>query len=362
MSRMDGGGVTASIIGIGVWLPEEVRSNDAWPDDFGGKAKQGYDRTFNDIPCSADAAALTAHHLAAERLDPFLGSRLRRVAPSQMTSEAAEAAAAEQALLDAGIRASDLDCVLSYSTVPDQISPGAAGAVAHAIGAGDVMTWAMDAACASTVVQLATAVALVESGVVKNALLTQSHLVTRAMPPLHPALPGLGDAATAFVVSRQQRWPVLATRAVTSGQYHRAVTWVRADEPEQRWWLGGGNYRLGSKDLKKARRLMRDTVSFGGQTVKETCERARIDPERIALLASVQPRGWIPGAIAQHVGLANDVAVTTYDQYAHIGACGPITNWRHARECGFSEGVVALYAQGAGFTRAAALVSVPPGS
>jgi 3-oxoacyl-[acyl-carrier-protein] synthase III len=218
----------------------------------------------------------------------------------------------------------------------------------------------MDAACATCIVQLATAVALVESGAANHVLLTQSHLLLRVMEMLHPATPGLGDGATAFVVSRERRWPVLATYSRTSGEFHRAVTWVRGNTPEtdHPWWKEGGDYRLGSRSLKAARRLMRDTVSIGSQTVREVCEQARVDPERIDLLASVQPRAWIPGAIAEHVGLPADAAVHTYEQYAHVGACGPIANWHHAVSSGHPAQLVALYAQGAGFTRGAALISM----
>lgn len=103
---------------------------------------------------------------------------------------------------------------------------------------------------------------------------------------------------------------------------------------------------------------MRDTVTFGSQTIRELCARLGVDLERISLLASVQPRGWIPGAIAGHLGLAPEVAVTTYEEYAHVGACGPILNWCRARERRSADGLLALYAQGAGFTRAAALISL----
>jgi 3-oxoacyl-[acyl-carrier-protein] synthase-3 len=307
---------------------------------------------------------VTAHHLEAEKRDPFLGSVERRVADEGMTAVDAEVAAAKMALDDAGLRAEQLDAVISYSLVPDQISPGSAGAVAHALGVTSAMTWAMDAACATGIAQLTTAVALVESGAAKHVLLTQSHLLLRVMQMLHPATPGLGDAATAFVVSRERRWPVLATHCRTSGEFHRAVTWVRGNSPEtdHPWWQAGGEYRMGSRALKGARRLMRDTVSIGTQTLREVCDAAQVDIERVDLLASVQPRGWIPGAIAEHAGLPGRVAVTTYEQYAHVGACGPFANWHHALTAGHPAQLVALYAQGAGFTRGAALISMDSSS
>jgi 3-oxoacyl-[acyl-carrier-protein] synthase III len=72
----------------------------------------------------------------------------------------------------------------------------------------------------------------------------------------------------------------------------------------------------------------------------------------------VQPRGFIPGAIAEHLGLPRERAVTTYSHIAHVGACGPVFNLERAREEGRLEkgSLSALYAQGAGFTRAAAIL------
>jgi 3-oxoacyl-[acyl-carrier-protein] synthase III len=72
----------------------------------------------------------------------------------------------------------------------------------------------------------------------------------------------------------------------------------------------------------------------------------------------VQPRGFLPGGIAERLGLPRERAVTTYEDIAHVGACGPVFNLQRARERGLvTPGtLVALYAQGAGFTRAAAIL------
>lgn len=353
-------GAGASVTGLGVWLPEEIRTNDAWPADFGQQRDVSGDRTFNDIPPSRDAAALTAQHLAAEAGDPFLGAIERRVAAAEICCVDVEVAAARDALSDAGIRGQQVDAVISYSMVPDRLMPAAAAVVADAVGARAAMTFSMDAACATVIPQLAAAVALVESGAARNVLLTQSHLLLRAFPMLHPAAPGLGDVATAFVVGREPRWRVLGTHSVTHGEFYPAVTWIRGsdDANDPPWYRPGGEFRLGSRDRAAAKQLMRDTVTFGSQTVAELCAKLGRDLECITTLASVQPRGWIPAAIAAQLGLSPNAAVSTYEKYAHVGACGPVLNWHHARIRGRQQGLLALYAQGAGFTRAAALISL----
>lgn len=348
----------ACVSGLGTWHPPTVRQNGAWPPEFGA-ARNG-DRTFNDIPLPlGDAAALAERYLELEAADPFLGARERRVAEG-WTAADAEYEAARAALADAGVTPDQVDAVISYTTVPDRIVPPTAGLVAHRLGATEAVTWGMDAACATLITQLMTAAGMIEAGLARHVLLTQSHLLLRAIPLLHPATPGLGDAATACVVSPRGRWRIVTLHARTHGEFFDAVTWVRDDasEPEAPWWKQGGDYRLGSKNRPQAKQLMRDTVQFGAQTVREAAAKANLRVDQLSHLFSVQPRGWIPGAIAQHLGLPVGAAFTTYETYAHLGACGPIVNWLTAHHAAklTPASRLALYAQGAGFTRGAAIL------
>ena len=353
--------MVAKIVGIGAYYPDRVLTNDAWPADFGKRERHGDDRTFNDIPPAQDlhAERITARHLAAEALDPFLGCERRHIADEQMTSSEAEAIAARAALDDAGMSANEVDMLISYAMVPDVVAPPHACRVTHLLGSSRAMAWGVEAACAALIVQLATAAALVESDRAKTVVLTQSHLLLRAMPRLHPATPGLGDAATACVVRSEGRGlEIIAIHGATHGEFFDAVGWVRPEVDEQRWWKAGGAYRLGSRNPTAAKQLMRDTVAIGARTVREVCDRARIAVENIDLFASVMPRGWVPPSILECLDLPADRAVTTYRHTGHLGAVGPMANLLFARDQNrVRDGaVVALYAQGAGFARGAVLL------
>lgn len=361
--------MSASILGIGTWLPEVIRTNDAWPHSFVEGRNHKGDRTFNDIPPSDDleAAAIVARDLEAETRDPFLGATRRHVAEASMTAAEAEARAALAALKDAGVAAGEVDLVLSNSIVPDRLMPSTAAAVAHRIGASRAVALGLDAACASSVAQIDVARAYIASGLARRVLLVQSHLLLRAFPIEHPASPGLGDGATALVIAdpgdaREGTLTIRSTFAATHGEHAIAVTWVRGqdDATDLPWWKAGGDYRLGTRAPELAKALMRDTVTFGARTVREAAERASVPVDRIQVLASVQPRGFLPHAIAERLGLPRATAVTTYDRIAHVGACGPVFNLAHARSRAggrFARGtVVALYGQGSGFTRASAIL------
>jgi len=354
--------MNAFIAGLGVWYPDQVRRNSDWPSDFGHSSRQG-DRLFNDIPQAPGAAErITDEFLMQEASDPFLGAKERRVAPPSVSAVDAEVWAAERALSDAGARASDVDLVISYSVVPERLTPATACAVADRLGITRALAFGIDAACATALVQLDIAANWVETGRADTVLLTQSHLLLRAFPMLHPAAPGLGDAATAIVVRRTGRYRILATHAVTSGNYHDAVTWVRAAEEDTPWWLAGSEFRVGTRNREQAKVLQRDTVTYAARTVREVCERAGVDAERLRLLASVEPRGWVPVATARVLGLPADAVLSVYETRGHLGACGPIANLALGQESGRTQaaGFFGLYGQGAGFTRAAALLSMDP--
>lgn len=351
--------MSASITGLGQWLPEEVRENSWWPSEFLTRAR-GFQRELVDVEPEAGtpADAIACRHFQHEQEDPFLGTTRRRVAPPTMTAPEAEALAAEQALQEAGIDASRVDAIFSWAAVPERIVPPSAPKVAELLNAYRAYAVGLDAACASPILQLEVASSLIEAGRAQHVLLTQSHLITRAFARMHPASPNVGDAATAMVVSRAEGRGVGLTHSVTHGQYYPAVTWCRGKDNDTPWWQAGSNFYLGSQDKRGAQELVLGTVRLAAETIRELAERSHTTLQDIDLLACVQPRRWVPQAIAEALGL-RCAAPQTFDELAHLGGCGVIVNLRAAREQGLLRpgSSVILYAQGAGFTRAAALVS-----
>jgi len=350
----------AGILGLGHWLPERVRTNDAWPAEFAaahGKRAQAELTEIRTNPSGDEIDRLVARYASAEAWDPFVGTVERRVAEPHETVEAIEITAARTALDDAGIEGRNVDLVISHAAVPDRTMPATAPAVAYALGATGALGLGMEAACASSVIGIDLAAAMIESGRVRFAVLIQSHLVTRAVPMVHPASPNLGDAATAIVMGRVERGGVLATRAVSHGEFYDAVVFARR-RGEPPLYEAGGPMSLGSNAPEKAVQLVRDTVRIGATTLREVLDRAHLGPRDVDVMTSIQPREWVPRAIAEAAGMDPGIAVDTFKQYAHLGACGPIVNLIAARRAGLLKAGarVALYGQGAGFTRAAAIV------
>jgi len=357
-----GGAMKATISGMDTWLPATVRTNETWPLEFIEAARARGDRTLVDIPQRDldECDRICARYLVEEGADPFIGAVERRVAQPHEAAWYGEAEAGRAALEDAGVDPMDVDAVISWALVSDRAGLPSATRVAHEIGARRAWATGADSGCASALVQLELAMALVESGRARHVLLTQSHLILPAFPLAHPASPGVGDACTAWLVSATESPGIVGIESVSHGEYWDSVTWIRGrdDASDTPWWEPGGPFLPGSRNTEGAKTLMRDTVRFGARTVEEACERFRVPVSSIDCLVAVQPRKWIPRAIAETLGLDPDIAPDTFDSLAHVGGCGVVTNLMEARRRGLLApgATVAIYAQGAGFTRSAAIM------
>lgn len=351
----------ARIVGLGQWFPKNIRSNDAWSEAFKERynTKQG-DRTLVDVDAANAqdiAKQIVSRYLQQEANDPFLGSVSRHLVSDDTSAADAEFYAGKNALYDAGILAENVDAIMSWSLVPDRFMPSTVCEVASKLGAKNSFACTLDAACASPVVQLSIAAGMIESGRYKSILLTQSHLASRVFSLEHPASPTVGDGATAMLLIADQRGGVETSHIVTHGEHHKAVIWCRDKDPEldTPWYCAGANTFMGSHDSVATKALIRDTVVYAKQTIEELCAKGNFDISEIKTLACVQPRRWVPAAVAESINLPESAAPNTFTKVAHLGGAGAVANLIEAFDTGIikpNEKII-MYAQGAGFTRGA---------
>ena len=114
--------------------------------------------------------------------------------------------AAQIALSSAGLRADDVDLIVSATAVPYQTIPATAPAVQHALNIADGGCFALDmnCTCLSFVAALQFAEAMLRAGKYRNLLVVSSEVASRALPwENQPEVAGLfGDGAAACVVSK----------------------------------------------------------------------------------------------------------------------------------------------------------------
>ena len=351
----------AKIIGLGSWFPATVRKNSDWDEATVKSWEKHNQRALADATKVDETVVLdkwTTQGFQAEVGDPFVGTVERRVAAQEKAWDA-ETEAAKIAIQQSGIDPQHIDVVLSYSFVPDMVCGNGAAMVMNNLKLRHAYAIGVDSMCSAAISHLALAKALINSEEAEYVLLTQSNFMTRGIPMGHPSSPSIGDAATAILVGPDydDGHTILSVFSRTVRDQYDAVVW-RRKEDNQNWWEPGGSYYLGSFNPKQAKELVQQTLPIATDTIRSALHLAEMSEKDLNFLVSVQPRKWIPAGIAEMMGLSAAQSIETFERYAHLGCCGPIVNLVEAINQNKlkDHDIVGIYAQGAGFTRAAAII------
>jgi 3-oxoacyl-[acyl-carrier-protein] synthase-3 len=168
---------TASVLGLGHYLPEQV---------------------VNNLPI-AERLGIDDHWI-----EKRTGIRSRRHAmPHERLSDLATAAG-KAAVEDAGIDATELDVVLVATTSADEITPNAAPYVATTLGAGKANAMDIGAACTAFVTALSVGASMIESGRAETVLVVGADALSRFTDFDDKRTAALfGDGAGAIVLGNQ---------------------------------------------------------------------------------------------------------------------------------------------------------------
>lgn len=145
--------MSVKILGTGSFLPENVVTND-------------YLSTIMDT--------------SDEWISSRTGIRARHLAKTESTTEMS-VQAAKNALLDAGMQASELELIIVGTVTGDEVTPSTACEVQAAIGAAAAVAFDMNAACSGFMFAMHTVYAYLQSGIYKNALIIGAETLSRIM-------------------------------------------------------------------------------------------------------------------------------------------------------------------------------------
>ncbi len=170
--------IQARVIGSGAYLPERVMSNDEIAQLVATSDEWIRPRT-----------GITQRHLAAQ---------------GEVTSDLA-VAAAQAALLDAGIGADEIDLIIVATTTPDRTFPATAVRVQHCLGAPNGPAFDIQAACTGFLYSLSLADKFIASGECRTVLLIGAETLSRILDWQDRATCVLfGDGAGALLVQAQE--------------------------------------------------------------------------------------------------------------------------------------------------------------
>jgi len=369
MQPRDGSGV--GYLGLGVYLPEQIRTNDWWPEDWRREHGQ---RLKGDVIGSVEEAvarrspevdALVVRHAFPYSTDLFRGTKERRVIPEGMGSAEMEAAACRAALGDAGIEPEHVDLLLGHSTVRDYVASSNHGLVAHQVGLRPSVTaFEVCAGCVSFFLQLRVAVRQIQSGENDVALTYVSSAISRITDYTRPASIGIGDGAVAGVIGRvEPGFGYIAQTTLTRGDLHGAIQLAPRDHPDVPW------YRFDLYDEPLVVRRIDDAAAhmLGTQATsfcRETCEalfaKTGYGPEDIDFFIVSQAAAWFPYAMCESLGIDTSKCLAPpdhYQKYAHLMDASAPLNLHLARQYGrLAKGdLVLVYTPGVGVSTAATL-------
>lgn len=282
--------------------------------------------------------------LAPDWIERRTGIRARRIAGPQERLEDHAAAAALEALKNAGIDPVAVDLVLVATTTAHDIMPNAAPIVARAIGTDRAGAFDIGSACTGFVSALATAAGLIDSGRCGCAVVVGADLMSRVTDPT--------DRGTAAVF------------ADGAG----AVVLVGTGEPSRIGPVVLGSDGSGAETI----RVPRDTGKIhmlGHETFKEAVSRlseatvqaaaaAEVELGSIDLFVYHQANGRILSAVGERLALRSDRVVDCIAEYGNTSAATLPLALAHSVESGrLRDGYrVLIGAFGAGFTWGATVV------
>lgn len=312
------------ILGIGIWLPDPVRTNGWWPTGVvqSWRALSREQDAERGTPARSEEArvgsANVASAMAALEADPFRGSRERRILDDHVAPSDMEARACQRALDATGVPAQSIDFLLGFSTVPDHLGVPNVCAVHRQLGLPRrCLSLTTDASFNAFSVQMELAAGLIRSGAYRHGLLYQSSALTRLIPMDAPYAPWFGDGATAVVVGpAADGFGLLASEHCTDGSLAEAMV---AGIPGRRWY-DGGRIRWFPHDRDAAGKLFADGALRAAQVVRVAMAAAGMNVDQVDFYAAHQPTAWFRQVTQEHLGLTRARSLDTFPWAGSLGA------------------------------------------
>ena len=319
------------ILGFGSYVPSRVMTNDDWSELL-----------------ETDDEWITSRS----------GIKERRFAADDESTVDLAAAAAEKAIADAGITASELDEIVVATDTPEVYTPDTAAFLQHRLGAGEVTAFDLGGSgCAGFVLALDIAKTRVQSAR-KKILVVGVELISRLMNWKDRSTAVLfGDGAGAVVIGEGDgvKAELLSFDAGTDGEYADILT-LETGGTRRPFSLEEAQ-RDGHHDIvMNGREVFRQAVKRMSAAAENVLERAGRLKDEVALVIPHQANLRIIDAVRNRLGLREDQVYVNVDRYGNTGsATVPLAMAEAHQEGRIRAGdLVVLTAFGAGFHWSAA--------
>ena len=317
-------GVAISITGLGSRVPEKVVTND-------------------DLSTMMD----TNDEWIVERT----GIRERRIAgPEEALSDLC-LPAAQEALKDAGVEASEIDLIIVATVTPDMVFPSTGAILADQLGASDAAAYDLSAGCTGFMYAIAQAYGMVASGLSQRALVVGGDVLSRILDWSDRSTVVLfGDGAGAVVLEPSQEAGFLGFELGADGA-----------GGEHLWLPGSGSRRF--EDPEKFVKMNgREVFKFATRVLvssaEDVLEQCGARVEDVDVYVPHQANVRIIDHATKKLGIPSERVVINVDRYGNTSSGSIPLALADAQEDGRLKpgSLVLMTGMGAGLTWGSALM------
>jgi 3-oxoacyl-[acyl-carrier-protein] synthase-3 len=271
--------------------------------------------------------------------------------------------AAERALENAGLQASDLDCLILATLSPDVYFPGSGVFLQRKLGIKNIPCLDVRNQCSGFIYGLSIADAWIKTGVYKRILLVGTEVQSTGLVLTTDGRDTavlFGDGAGAMILgpTEDDRRGVLSVHIHADGR-HAEKLWMEAPGSRYSPWLEATQIERGlTRPCMEGREVFKHAAVRMPQAVKEALEANGLTMEDIDLVIPHQANYRITQAVQKSLGLPDDKVVSNIHKYGNTTAASiPIALHEALEEGRIKRGdLVCLTAFGSGFTWGAALI------
>lgn len=281
------------------------------------------------------------------------GIRQRYLASDADTSSSLGAQAARQALAMAGVSADSVDLIVVATSTPDHIFPSTACYVQRELGNFGGAAFDVQAVCAGFIYGVATADAMIRTGVAKRALVIGAEVFSRILDWTDRGTCVLfGDGAGALLLEASDAPGIHACRLHADGRHEPVLR--TAGQVRNGVVTGHPFLTMDGQAVFKL------AVTVLDQVGREVTAAANMELNQVDWLIPHQANIRILHATAKRLGLGPEKAIVTVDRHANTSAASVPLAFNDAFRAGtLKTGQnVLLEGVGGGFTWGAALATL----
>lgn len=321
----------AKLIGSGSYLPSRIVSNDELAADLATRQVETSD----------------------EWIVTRTGIRQRHIADPGTTTSQLATRAAQAALEDAGVAASDIDLIIVATSTPDFVFPSTACLVQASLGAKGGAAFDVQAVCSGFVYALTTADAFIQAGRATTALVIGAEVFSGILDWNDRTTCVLfGDGAGAVVLQASDQPGIIGAQLNADGS--QAQVLHAAGNVSHGQVVGDPFLRMDGQAVFKL------AVNHLTASAKQVCDQAGVSISDIDWMVPHQANIRIINFLGRRLGIADSRVVVTVDQHANTSAASVPLAYNAARRDGRikSGDLVLMQGVGGGFTWGSVLVRI----